>query len=273
LTASLPAKFKRGVILKTRKPPVKHNNTLICFELVGKDTYHTRMEILIVDDEPAIADTLAYALSAEGYATDRCGLGQEAVERVAAKDYALVILDVGLPDISGFDVCRQLRRHSDVPVIFLTARAEEVDRIVGLELGADDYVAKPFSPRELVSRVRAVLRRARSVSEPAHDPASAIMPAATQKFQIDRAACRIACQGQWLNLTRYEYLLLACLLEHPGRVYSRATLMQQVWQNAEETEERTVDTHIKPLRGKLRALFPAYDPLVTHRGLGYSIDP
>lgn len=236
--------------------------------IVSKGTYHTRMEILIVDDEPAIADTLAYALGAEGFATDRCGLGQEAVERVAAKNYALVILDVGLPDISGFDVCRLLRRHSEVPVIFLTARAEEVDRIVGLELGADDYVAKPFSPRELVSRVRAILRRARAV-EALHDPA----PTANQKFQLDRAACRIACQGQWLNLTRYEYLLLACLLEHPGRVYSRASLMQQVWQDAEETEERTVDTHIKTLRGKLRALFPAYDPLVTHRGLGYSIDP
>ncbi|GHT96391.1 DNA-binding response regulator [Betaproteobacteria bacterium] len=228
------------------------------------------MEILIVDDEPAIADTLAYALGVEGYATDRCGLGQEAVEKIAAKDYALVILDVGLPDINGFEVCRQLRRHSDVPVIFLTARAEEVDRIVGLELGADDYVAKPFSPRELASRVRAILRRAGHHRSGDTTPASAAAESA--RFQIDREGCRIACRGQWLNLTRYEYLLLACLLEHPGRVYSRAALMQQVWQDAEETEERTVDTHIKTLRGKLRALLPDRDhnPIVTHRGLGYS---
>ncbi|MDR3054083.1 MAG: two-component system response regulator CreB [Zoogloeaceae bacterium] len=228
------------------------------------------MDILIVDDEPAIADTLAYALTAEGYATDRCGLGQEAVARVAAKAYALVILDVGLPDINGFEVCRQLRRNSDVPVIFLTARAEEVDRIVGLELGADDYVAKPFSPRELASRVRAILRRAGNQRNGDTTPAPASIPAKSARFQIDREGCRIACRGQWLNLTRYEYLLLACLLEHPGRVYSRAALMRQVWQDAEETEERTVDTHIKTLRGKLRALLPDHDPIVTHRGLGYS---
>jgi two-component system catabolic regulation response regulator CreB len=225
------------------------------------------MEILIVDDEPAIADTLAYALTAEGYTADRCGLGREAVERVATKAYALIILDVGLPDISGFEVCRLLRRNSEVPVIFLTARAEEVDRIVGLELGADDYVAKPFSPRELVSRVRAILRRAGNQRSGETTTAAAESP----QFQIDREGCRIACRGQWLNLTRYEYLLLACLLEHPGRVYSRAALMQQVWQDAEETEERTVDTHIKTLRGKLRALLPEHDPIVTHRGLGYSI--
>ncbi|MDR2092347.1 MAG: two-component system response regulator CreB [Azoarcus sp.] len=223
------------------------------------------MKILIVDDEPAIADTLAYALSAEGYAADRCGLGREAVARAASSGYALIILDVGLPDMSGFDVCRELRRQSDVPILFLTARAEEVDRIVGLELGADDYVAKPFSPRELVSRVRAILRRARGTPEGSGTAAPA--------FQIDREGMRIACKGQWLVLTRYEYLLLACLLEHPGRVYSRAVLMDKVWRDAEETEERTVDTHIKTLRAKLRAALPEDDPIVTHRGLGYSIDP
>ncbi|MDR0700846.1 MAG: two-component system response regulator CreB [Azoarcus sp.] len=222
------------------------------------------MKILIVDDEPAIADTLAYALSAEGYAADRCELGREAVARAASVEYAIIILDVGLPDMSGFDVCRELRRQSDVPILFLTARAEEVDRIVGLELGADDYVAKPFSPRELVSRVRAILRRARAAPEGSG--------AAAPTFQIDREGMRIACKGQWLVLTRYEYLLLACLLEHPGRVYSRAVLMDKVWRDAEETEERTVDTHIKTLRAKLRAALPECDPIVTHRGLGYSID-
>jgi two-component system catabolic regulation response regulator CreB len=231
------------------------------------------MNILIVDDEPAIADTLAYALSAEGYVPDWCGLGREAVEWATTRDYALIILDVGLPDMSGFDVCRALRRHSDVPVIFLTARAEEVDRIVGLELGADDYVAKPFSPRELVSRVRAILRRAHhDAHAEAHDHA-ATDAAPAPLFQIDREGLRIACRGQWLNLTRYEYLLLACLLERPGRVLSRATLMDMIWQDAEETEERTVDTHIKTLRAKLRGLMPERDPIVTHRGLGYSIDP
>jgi DNA-binding response OmpR family regulator len=119
------------------------------------------MRILIVDDEPAISDTLAYALQADGFASDCCTLGAEALARLDAGGHDLVVLDVGLPDISGFDVCRLLRRNSDVPVIFLTARSDEVDRIVGLELGADDYVAKPFSPREVVSRVRAILRRSR----------------------------------------------------------------------------------------------------------------
>ena len=225
------------------------------------------MKILIVDDEPAIADTLAYALAAEGYATDRCALGREAVEWTRARDYALVILDAGLPDMSGFDVCRALRRHSETPVIFLTARAEEIDRIVGLELGADDYVAKPFSPRELVSRVRAILRRARAHARTNGEPM------ATGEFTIDAAGLRIACRGQWLNLTRYEYRLLACLLEHPGRVFSRPLLMQRVWEDAEESEERTVDTHIKTLRAKLRLPLPERDPIVTHRGLGYSIEP
>jgi two-component system catabolic regulation response regulator CreB len=229
------------------------------------------MKILIVDDEPAIADTLAYALSANGYACDHCTLGREALARAQAEDYALIVLDIGLPDISGFDVCRELRRVTNVPVIFLTAHSDEVDRIVGLELGADDYVAKPFSPRELVSRVRAILRRASAGGNPETPPSSSAAP--VRLFQVDAEGMRIACKGQWLTLTRYEYLLLACLLERPGRVMSRAALMDQVWTDAEETEERTVDTHIKTLRAKLRAVLPERDPIVTHRGLGYSIDP
>jgi two-component system catabolic regulation response regulator CreB len=226
------------------------------------------MKILIVDDEQAIADTLLYALSANGFEVDSCGLGGEAVNRAAQGGYDLIILDVGLPDMSGFDVCREVRRVSDVPILFLTARGEEVDRIVGLELGADDYVSKPFSPRELVSRVRAILRRTRN-----HEPANASAVAPSGVFQIDREGLRVACKGQWLSLTRYETMLLICLLEHPGRVYSRAVLMDKVWTDAEETEDRTVDTHIKTLRGKLRAALSGKDPIVTHRGLGYSIDP
>jgi two-component system catabolic regulation response regulator CreB len=226
------------------------------------------MKILIVDDEQAIADTLLYALSANGFEADSCQLGGEALGRAAQGGFDLIILDVGLPDMSGFDVCREVRRTSDVPILFLTARAEEVDRIVGLELGADDYVSKPFSPRELVSRVRAILRRARN-----HEPENAPGVASSRIFQVDREGLRVACKGQWLNLTRYETLLLICLLEHPGRVYSRAVLMDKVWTDAEETEDRTVDTHIKTLRGKLRAALSGQDPITTHRGLGYSIDP
>lgn len=223
------------------------------------------MNILIVEDEPAIADTLAYALRTEGYVPTCCGLGRSALALAAGGDYALVILDVGLPDLSGFDVCRTLRRHSDVPVVFLTARSDEVDRIVGLELGADDYVAKPFSPREVVSRVRAILRRV-------HAPPPA-PPAPAGAFAVDEDGQRIAYHGVWLNLTRYETLLLALLLERPGRILSRGQIMERVWQDSGESLERTVDTHIKTLRGKLRAVRADADPIVTHRGLGYSIAP
>ena len=218
--------------------------------------------ILIVDDEPAIADTLDYALRTEGFNTHCVGLGRQALDAVRQSDIAVVILDVGLPDMNGFDVCREIRRESDVPVIFLTARSDEVDRIVGLELGADDYVPKPFSPREVASRVRAILRRARPPAVPAGEP--------TPRFRVDAEGARIAYDGVWLALTRYEYRLLATLLERSGRVFSRARLMELVWSDAQESLDRTVDAHIKTLRAKLRAVRDD-DPIETHRGLGYSV--
>jgi len=224
--------------------------------------YHDAMKILIVDDEPAISETLAYALRADGFTTDSCTLGGEALTVLKDGAHDLLVLDVGLPDQSGFDVCRQLRRFSDIPVLFLTARADEVDRIVGLELGGDDYVAKPFSPREVVSRIRAILRRLRPAT---HRPAPA------ERFSVDGDGRRIAYHGQWLSLTRYEYLLLALLLERPGRILSRGQIMEAVWQDSGESLERTVDTHIKTLRGKLRAVHAADDCIETHRGLGYSV--
>lgn len=223
------------------------------------------MKILIVDDEPAISETLAYALRSDGFTADSCTLGAQALALLGAGRHDLVVLDVGLPDMSGFDACRALRRHSDVPVLFLTARSDEVDRIVGLELGGDDYVAKPFSPREVVSRIRAILRRL----NPEPRLAAATPPAC--RFAIDRDGLRIAYHGHWLNLTRYEYLLLALLLERPGRILSRTQIMENVWQDGGESLERTVDTHIKTLRGKLRGLHPDEDVIVTHRGLGYSM--
>ena len=225
--------------------------------------------ILIVDDEPAIVDTLDYALRTEGFRTRCVGLGQDALAALRDGEFALVILDVGLPDINGFDVCRELRRQSDVPVIFLTARSDEVDRIVGLELGADDYVPKPFSPREVASRVRAILRRARPAAAPA---VPVVATPAAPRFEVDADGARIAYAGVWLTLTRYEYRLLAALLERPGRVLSRARLMDLVWSDAQESLERTVDAHVKTLRAKLRAVRnDDHDPIQTHRGLGYSI--
>jgi len=217
--------------------------------------------ILIAEDEPAIAATVAYALRAEGYAAAHVVLGGDVLPRVLAGGVDLVVLDVGLPDQSGFDVCRALRAASDVPVIFLTARQAEIDRVLGLELGADDYVVKPFSPRELVARVRARLRR--------RDPAT---PRPVGGFELDRQGRRIRYYGALLNLTRYEYGVLEALLERPGAVLSRGQLMDRVWADALESSDRTVDTHIKTLRAKLRAAGGGRDPVRTHRGLGYSLD-
>ncbi len=216
--------------------------------------------ILIVDDEAAIAATLTYALNTDGFQARHVTLGQDALDALrASAPPALVVLDIGLPDMSGFEVCRRLRQFSSVPVIFLTSRADEIDRIVGLEMGADDYVSKPFSPRELVARVRAVLRRQQA-------PAMA-----SARFAVRADEGRILFHGQALTLTRYEYLLLKTLVERPGQLFSRGQLMDMVWTSAPETLERTVDAHIKSLRAKLRLVNEQDDPIQTHRGMGYSI--
>jgi two-component system catabolic regulation response regulator CreB len=231
--------------------------------------------ILIVEDETAIAEGIAYALRKEGYEAVHVTLGEQALSMARAESPALVILDVGLPDISGLEVCRRLRRFSDVPVIFLTARSDEIDRIVGLEIGADDYVTKPFSPRELVARVRVILRRVGAAATAATTTATATATATTHTaapaFELRAAEARVLYSGRPLDLTRYEYLLLKALIEHPGHVLSRAQLMDRVWSNAPDTLDRTVDAHIKSLRAKMRAIDPAADPIQTHRGMGYSL--
>jgi two-component system catabolic regulation response regulator CreB len=216
--------------------------------------------ILVVEDEQAIAESIAYALRTEGFDPVHVVLGGEAIEQVRQSAPALVILDVGLPDLSGFEVCRTMRQFSDVPVIFLTARSDEIDRVVGLEIGADDYVTKPFSPRELVARVRVVLRRL-----------GGRPMAAAARFDLRAEQARILYRGQALDLTRYEYLLLKALVEHPGHVLSRAQLMDRVWSDAPDTLDRTVDAHVKSLRAKLRQVDPDDDPIQTHRGMGYSL--
>jgi two-component system, OmpR family, catabolic regulation response regulator CreB len=220
--------------------------------------------ILVIEDEGPIADAVLYALRAEGMGAEHSLLGQPALELLRTQAFDVVILDVGLPDITGFDLCRQLRAFSDVPVIFLTARDSELDRVLGLELGADDYVVKPFSPRELVARVRARLRRGNA-------PAQGLKQVGA--FAIDAAGQRIHYQGQALELTRYEYRLLKVLIDRKGAILSREHLMDDVWRDAPDTVDRTVDTHVKTLRAKLRALAPGDDPIQTHRGLGYSIRP
>ena len=223
--------------------------------------------ILLVEDETVIADTVLYALRAEGFEAVHCLTGRDALRLAQAGRHDLAILDVGLPDIGGFALCRELRRERDLPVIFLTARDAEIDRVLGLELGADDYVVKPFSPRELVARVRAVLRRVHAAAA----DVVAMTPVATG-FEHDADGKRIRYRGHVLDLTRYEYGLLAALLARPGAVLSRAQLMDRVWGDALDSGDRTVDTHIKTLRAKLRALAPDSDPIRTHRSLGYSLE-
>ena len=221
--------------------------------------------LLLVEDEPAIADTVVYALREDGHAVHHCLTAGDALLAAGEDAFDLAILDVGLPDLGGFALCRELRRTRDLPVIFLTARTAEAERVLGFELGADDYVAKPFSPRELVARVRAVLRRASAVV-PASTPAPSVAG-----FEHDAEGHRIRYRGHWLDLTRYEYGLLAALLQRPGAVLSRVQLMDRVWGDALESGDRTVDTHIKTLRAKLHGVDPDGDPIRTHRGLGYSI--
>ena len=222
-------------------------------------------KILIVEDEAAIADTLQYALETESFSPRWVTTGREALQLLEAGDTALVVLDVGLPDINGFELLKKIRERSDVPVIFLTARNDEIDRVVGLEIGADDYVTKPFSPRELVARVKVVLRRLGPVNgAPAEAP---------PVFRVDPAQATVFFHGRPLELTRAEYALLCGLLAQPRRVFSRGQLMEKVWSPNHPSDERTIDTHIKALRAKLRDIVPDSDPIRTHRGLGYSIEP
>jgi len=224
------------------------------------------MRILLVEDETAIAQIVLHALRAEGFEAVHCPTGGEALAAAHAQAFDLAVLDVGLPDIGGFALCRELRRERDLPVIFLTAQDAEADRILGLEIGADDYVTKPFSPRELVARVRAVLRRLQHAGTAGEGGADA-----GTGFVHDAEGKRIRYRGRALDLTRYEYGLLAALLQRPGAVLSRAQLMDRVWGDALESGDRTVDTHIKTLRAKLRLVQAGRDPIVTHRGLGYTL--
>ena len=228
-----------------------------------------RPAILVVEDEAAIAETIVYALQTEGFLPVWKSTGGDALTAAAEQSFALVVLDVGLPDISGLDVCRELQRAGRIPVIFLTARSAEVDKIVGLELGADDYMAKPFSPRELTARVRAVLRRTEEKAAPASATLSGVGSAGP--WQNDTARCRISYRGHGLDLTRNEYRLLSALLASPGRVFNRDQLMTAAWDDPGASLDRTVDAHIKTLRAKLRESAPDADPIITHRGLGYSL--
>ena len=220
--------------------------------------------VLLVEEEPAIADTLFNALGTECFEVTNALTGADALAAVVRENFDFAILDIGLPDMTGLDVCRRLRETSSIPVLFLTARDGEMDRILGLELGGDDYVTKPFSPREIVARVRAILRRSQATA--AAEPA----PVSGKVLHHDRSAMRIHCHGEQLDLTAHEYKLLLVLLEKPGRVFTRDQLLEHAWQDPGAVTDRTIDAHVKSIRAKLRAVrVGAEDLIQTRRGLGY----
>jgi len=221
--------------------------------------------ILVVEDEDSIALPLAAALEREGYVTRVTGSVPEAIALAAELEPDLMLLDVMLSDGSGLDVCREVRRHSSLPIIMLTARGDETDRVVGLELGADDYVVKPYSLRELLLRIEAVLRR----RAPAQSGASR-GPLVFGKLRVDRDAHRVWVDEEEITLTALELRLLSTLLERRGRVQSRPALLDDVWGMSGEVTTRTVDTHVKRLREKLGSAGPYIE---TVRGVGYRFTP
>lgn len=223
-----------------------------------------RAHILIVEDDAKIAALLADYIDAAGWRGTRVADGRRAVDAVRAGVVDLVLLDLMLPELDGIGVCREVRTFSAVPIIMLTARVDEVDRLLGLDTGADDYVCKPFSPREVMARVRAHLRRASGVLAPA--------PATSPAFLVDRDHLRIVHGGAALSLTPVEFRLLAELIEHPGRVYSRQQLLDFAHEDQRDVNDRTVDSHIKNIRRKLAARLPGTDCLQSVYGVGYRFE-
>jgi two-component system, OmpR family, response regulator BaeR len=227
--------------------------------------------ILIVEDEPKLAALLQDYLHAAGFATEWIADGALALARlrdpIDRPAPALLLLDVMLPGLDGLEVCRAVREFSALPILINSARVEELDRLLGLELGADDYVCKPWSPREMVARVRALLRRAQGRLAPPQ-----LLPVAGG-FAVDEPGQRIGWQGQVLTLTPVEYRLLRLMLGQPGRVFERATLLDQIHEEFRDVSDRVVDSHIKNIRRKLAALSPAQDCIVSVYGVGYRFEP
>lgn len=219
--------------------------------------------ILVVEDEPAIAESVAYALGRDGFSVTQAATATDAATLVDGAD--LVVLDLMLPDGSGFDLIGRWRKNKHIPVIVLSSRDGEADRVVALEAGADDYVTKPFSPREVVARVRAVLRR--SQAELASGAAVPVVPAIT----LDAATRRARANGSILELTRVEFDVLSCLLEQPGRVYSRVELIDRVWGDGFAITDRTIDSHVKALRKKVAEAGAEPGLIETVRGVGYRV--
>jgi DNA-binding response OmpR family regulator len=221
--------------------------------------------ILLVDDEDAVRRVLAFPLEKDGYEVVQAADGEEALEKFAEQDVDLVVLDIMLPRLDGLEVCKRLRATSSVPIIMLTARDDELDKVLGLELGADDYITKPFSIREFRSRVRALLRRAQQMS-----------PGAAESERIERDGLvidvprrTVSVRGEPVQLTYVEFELLRTLAASPGRVFSRRMLLESLWRSADYRDPRTIDVHIRHLREKLEAEPRTPEFILTVRGVGY----
>jgi two-component system, OmpR family, response regulator len=221
--------------------------------------------ILLVDDEDSVQKLLAYPLEREGFRVLQARDGEEALARFAAEDVDLVVLDLMLPKLDGLEVCKRLRAESEVPIIMLTARDDELDKVVGLELGADDYITKPFSIREFRSRVRALLRRA-AVVRPTPGVDEVV---AAHGLSLDLARRAVDVRGRPVQLTYVEFELLRTLVAHPGRVYSRRMLLESLWGAADFREPRTIDVHVRHLREKLEEDPGEPEYILTVRGVGY----
>jgi two-component system response regulator RegX3 len=223
--------------------------------------------ILIVEDEPAIAEAVSYALTDAGYEVDAVGDGDDALEAARGRSYDLMVLDLLLPGTQGMEVCRALRAESDLPIVMLTARDAEVDRVVGLEVGADDYVTKPFSVPELVSRVRALLRRREL------DRSRSVVVQKVGGLHLDITRHAATVDGKPLQLTRSELRLVSLLASEPGRVFTRDELVRHLWESDFVGDRRAIDVHISNLRRKLEPEPRHPTRIVTVRGIGYKLVP
>ncbi len=222
--------------------------------------------ILLVDDEQSVQTLLSYPLRQEGFEVVSAGDGQEALDRAREQSFDLIVLDVMMPKVDGFEVCRQLRARSTVPIIMLTAKDEEFDTVLGLELGADDYITKPFSMREFRSRIKAVLRRADRLARDAGEDEQPVM---LDGLSIDFAKRSVEIRGDPVKLTFVEFEVLAVLARHLGRVFSRTMLLERIWGDAAYRDPRTIDVHIRHLREKLERDPSQPEFLLTDRGFGY----
>ncbi|GBF43057.1 two component response regulator sensor protein [Leptospira ellinghausenii] len=220
------------------------------------------IQILLIEDEPGIQESIQIALEADGFLLKIAFTGAEGLQMLD-DCISLILLDIGLPDQNGFDILKQIRQQHQIPVIFLTARNSEIDKVLGLEIGADDYIVKPFSPRELLARIRAILRRTQN-------PVSS-EPISNQKIRISLDKKLVYFNGNSLNLSPYEYKTMELFFKWPGRIFTREEIMDNVWTEPEDSFDRAVDTVIKNIRARFKELDPNFDPIETRRGQGYGL--